>query len=225
MVAPDETPTRWRLEKGGKSRNSDLPRRQHRPAGTGRPLRCHPTGPAYLAAAYFPVREPPTRATSTVAPGTALRHISTSSPTPPSCNAWGGAPPLVRDAPGQHGKGHRANFSKKICTMLGVSQRGRRGVPGGCVTRNRGGPLRVTALSGKPGGVDTPLPFARLDAVCPSVRVVPSGVDHTQFAVFRGRNREIRGVRVEKRGNSSRRRRDRSDRRGCVSFRTEWTTS
>jgi hypothetical protein len=54
------------------------------------------------------------------------------------------------------------------------------------------------------------------------LRVVPPAVDHPQFAVFRRRNREIRAVRLEKRGNSSRGRRDRSDRRGvCIIIRSK----
>jgi hypothetical protein len=49
------------------------------------------------------------------------------------------------------------------------------------------------------------------------LRIVPSAVNHAQFAISRGRNREIHGVSLEKRGDASGRRRDRSDRRGvCI---------
>jgi hypothetical protein len=108
----------------------------------------------------------------------------------------------------QLGRDHRGEFH-------GEKLRGRRGVPGGCVTRNRGVRYALRRYLANQGGRH-PLPFARLDAVCPSVRVVPSGVDHAQFAIFRGRNRDIHGVRLEKWRNSSRLRRDRSDRRGYV---------
>jgi hypothetical protein len=41
------------------------------------------SGPAYLAAAYFPVPEPPTRATSTVAPGKLLMPLVRETLAPP----------------------------------------------------------------------------------------------------------------------------------------------
>jgi hypothetical protein len=54
MVAPDETPTRWRLEKGGKSRNSDCQGGSTGPLEQAGLYGVTRSGPAYLVAAYFP---------------------------------------------------------------------------------------------------------------------------------------------------------------------------
>jgi hypothetical protein len=76
------------------------------------------------------------------------------------------------------------------------------------VTRNGGGigsPLRPM-LQVTLGPADLTA-GARQDPSKPlldDLRVVPSAVDYAQFAVFRGRNGDIHGVRLEKRGDSSR---------------------
>jgi hypothetical protein len=59
---------------------------------------------------------------------------------------------------------------------LGGFPGGRRGVPGGALPVTGGVCYALRRYLANPGGRH-PLPFARLDAVCPSVRVVPSGIN------------------------------------------------